>query len=78
MEGLAELNSSAGATYRDANGHGFLRLGSVNQRRSVADHGRCVDFIYRNLEHLERVITDAEAGRYETDKLYQLRFTLPM
>jgi predicted nucleotidyltransferase len=27
--------------------------------------GQRVDFVYRSLEHLERVITDAEAGRYE-------------
>jgi predicted nucleotidyltransferase len=27
--------------------------------------GQRVDFVYRNLEHLERVIAEAEAGRYE-------------
>src|SRR5262245_46509490 len=27
--------------------------------------GQRVDFLYRSLEHLERVIADAEAGRYE-------------
>jgi hypothetical protein len=27
--------------------------------------GQRVDFVYRDLEHLERVIADAEAGRYE-------------
>ena len=27
--------------------------------------GQRVDFLYRSLEHLDRVITDAEAGRYE-------------
>jgi hypothetical protein len=27
--------------------------------------GQRVDFVYRSLEHVERVITDAEAGRYE-------------
>lgn len=27
--------------------------------------GQRVDFVYRSLEHLERVIADAEAGRYE-------------
>jgi hypothetical protein len=29
--------------------------------------GQRVDFVYRNLEHLERVIAEAEAGRYEVD-----------
>jgi predicted nucleotidyltransferase len=27
--------------------------------------GQRVDFVYRNLEHVQRVIADAEAGRYE-------------
>jgi hypothetical protein len=33
--------------------------------------GQRVDFVYRNLEHLERVIADAEAGRYELHYLQQ-------
>jgi len=33
-----------------------------------------VDFIYRNLEHLERVIAEAEAGRYEVHYLQQPPF----
>lgn len=36
------------------NGGAWLNLG-----------GQRVDFIYRSLEHIQRVITDAEAGRYE-------------
>lgn len=33
-----------------------------------------VDFIYRSLEHVERVIAEAEAGRYELDYLQQPPF----
>ena len=33
--------------------------------------GQRVDFIYRNLEHIARVIAAAEAGRYELDYLQQ-------
>ena len=33
--------------------------------------GQRVDFIYRNFEHVERVIADAEAGRYEVHYLQQ-------
>src|SRR5439155_23352743 len=29
--------------------------------------GQRVDFVYRSLEHLERVIAEAETGRYELD-----------
>jgi hypothetical protein len=36
--------------------------------------GQRVDFIYRSLEHVERVITDAEAGRYELDYAQQPPF----
>lgn len=36
--------------------------------------GQRVDFIYRNLEHVERVIADAEAGRYELDYAQQPPF----
>ena len=36
--------------------------------------GQRVDFIYRNLEQVERVITDAEAGRYEVHYLQQPPF----
>lgn len=36
--------------------------------------GQRVDFIYRSLEHLERVIAEAEAGRYELDYCQQPPF----
>ena len=36
--------------------------------------GQRVDFVYRSLEHVERVITDAEAGRYELDYAQQPPF----
>jgi predicted nucleotidyltransferase len=36
--------------------------------------GQRVDLIYRSLEHLERVIDDAEAGRYELHYLQQPPF----
>jgi hypothetical protein len=36
--------------------------------------GQRVDFLYRSVEHLERVIADAEAGRYEVHYLQQPPF----
>jgi hypothetical protein len=36
--------------------------------------GQRVDFLYRNLEHVGRVIADAEAGRYEVHHLQQPPF----
>lgn len=36
--------------------------------------GQRVDFIYRSLEHLERVIAEAEAGRYQLDYAQQPPF----
>lgn len=36
--------------------------------------GQRVDFVYRNLEHMERVIAEAEAGRYEIDYSQQPPF----
>ena len=45
------------------NGGGWLTIG-----------GQRVDFVYRSLEHVERVITDAEAGRYELDYAQQPPF----
>jgi hypothetical protein len=36
--------------------------------------GQRVDFIYRSIEHIERVIVDAEAGRYEVHYLQQPPF----
>jgi predicted nucleotidyltransferase len=36
--------------------------------------GQRVDFVYRSLEHVERVIAEAEAGRYELDYAQQPPF----
>ena len=45
---------------------GFYEWGPwVNGGAWLTIGGQRVDFVYRNLEHLERVITDSEAGRYE-------------
>jgi hypothetical protein len=37
----------------------------VNGGAWLTVHGQRVDLLYRSLEHVERVIADAEAGRYE-------------
>src|SRR5262249_1924653 len=39
----------------------------VNGGAWLTVRGQRVDFIYRSLEHVQRVIADAEAGRYELD-----------
>src|SRR5262249_54854854 len=45
---------------------GFYEWGPwVNGGAWLTIGGQRVDFIYRSLEHLERVIAEAEAGRYE-------------
>jgi predicted nucleotidyltransferase len=45
---------------------GFYEWGPwVNGGAWLTISGQRVDFIYRSLEHLERVIAEAEAGRYE-------------
>lgn len=45
---------------------GFYEWGPwVNGGAWLTIGGQRVDFIYRNLEHVERVIAEAEAGRYE-------------
>jgi predicted nucleotidyltransferase len=36
--------------------------------------GQRVDFVYRSLEHVERVVAEAEAGRYELDYAQQPPF----
>ena len=48
---------------RWANGGAWLTIG-----------GQRVDFVYRNLEQMERVIAEAEAGRYELDYAQQPPF----
>ena len=46
----------------------------VNGGAWLTIRGQRVDFIYRNLEHVERVIAEAEAGRYELHYLQQPPF----
>lgn len=65
-----EVNDTAGPVVTDfygwgpwVNGGAWLTIG--RQR---------VDFIYRSLEHVERVIADGEAGRYEVHYLQQPPF----
>ena len=54
---------------------GFYEWGPwVNGGAWLTVGGQRVDFIYRNLEQVERVISDAEAGRYEVHYLQQPPF----
>jgi len=54
---------------------GFYEWGPwVNGGAWLTIGGQRVDFIYRNLEHVTRVIGDAEAGRYELDLMQQPPF----
>lgn len=46
----------------------------VNGGAWLSVGGQRVDFVYRSLEHLERVIAEAEAGRYELDYAQQPPF----
>src|SRR5262245_47408438 len=46
----------------------------VNGGAWLTVRGQRLDFLYRNLEHVERVIADAEAGRYEVHYLQQPPF----
>ena len=68
---LAEaLNDTAGPVVTN-----FYEWGPwVNGGAWLTIGGQRVDFIYRSLEHLERVIADAEAGRYEIHYLQQPPF----
>jgi predicted nucleotidyltransferase len=71
LRDLAEaVNDTPGPVVADCyawgpwvNGGAWLTLG-----------GQRVDFLYRSLEHLERVLADAEAGRYQLDYLQQPPF----
>ena len=68
---LAEaVNDTAGPVVTDFYGWGPW----VNGGAWLTIGGQRVDFIYRNLEHLERGITEAEAGRYELHYLQQPPF----
>ena len=46
----------------------------VNGGAWLTVDGQRVDLLYRNVEHVERVIADAEAGRYEVHYLQQPPF----
>jgi len=68
---LAEdVNDTAGPVVTD-----FYEWGPwVNGGAWLTIGGQRVDFVYRNLNHLERVIVEAEAGRYELDYAQQPPF----
>ncbi len=54
---------------------GFYEWGPcVNGGAWLTIGGQRVDFIYRSLEHVGRVVDDAEAGRYTLDYLQQPPF----
>jgi len=54
---------------------GFYEWGPwVNGGAWLTIGGQRVDLIYRSIEHIDRVISDAEAGRYELDYLQQPPF----
>jgi predicted nucleotidyltransferase len=68
---LAEaVNDTAGPVVTDFYGWGPW----VNGGAWLTIRGQRVDFIYRNLEQVERVITEAQAGRYEVHYLQQPPF----
>ena len=62
LRDLAEgVNDTPGPVVTDFHGWGPW----VNGGAWLTVGGQRVDFVYRDLEHLERVIAEAEAGRYE-------------
>ena len=68
---LAEsVNDTANPVVTDFYGWGPW----VNGGAWLTIGGQRVDFVYRSLEHLERVIAEAEAGRYELDYAQQPPF----
>ena len=68
---LAEaVNDTANPVVTDFYGWGPW----VNGGAWLTIGGQRVDFIYRSLEHVERVIAEAEAGRYELDYAQQPPF----
>lgn len=65
-----EVNDTAGPVVTS-----FYEWGPwVNGGAWLTIGGQRVDFIYRSLEHVERAIADAEAGRYELDYAQQPPF----
>ena len=65
-----EVNDTAGPVVTDFYGWGPW----INGGAWLTIGGQRVDFLYRSLEHLERVIADAEAGRYQLDYSQQPPF----
>ena len=65
-----ELNDTAHPVVTDFYGWGPW----VNGGAWLTMGGHRVDFIYRSLEHVERVIADSDAGRYEVHYLQQPPF----
>jgi predicted nucleotidyltransferase len=66
----AAVNDTAGPVVSEFYGWGPW----VNGGAWLTVGGQRVDFIYRSLEHVERVIAEAEAGRYELHYLQQPPF----
>jgi hypothetical protein len=68
---LAEaVNDTAGPVVTD-----FYEWGPwINGGAWLTVGGQRVDFIYRSVEHLERVIAEAEAGQYQLDYAQQPPF----
>ena len=74
IQSIRELAAAVNDT-PDAVVTGFYEWGPwVNGGAWLTIGGQRVDFIYRNLEHVARVIGNAEAGRYELDLLQQPPF----
>lgn len=65
-----EVNDTPGPVVTDFYGWGPW----VNGGAWLTIGGQRVDFIYRNLEHVERIIAQADAGRYEVHYLQQPPF----
>jgi hypothetical protein len=65
-----EVNDTPGPGVTDFYGWGRW----VNGGAWLTIGGQRVDFVYRNLEHLERVLAEAEAGRHELDYAQQPPF----
>jgi predicted nucleotidyltransferase len=71
VQELAEaVNDNAGPVVTDFYGWGPW----VNGGAWLTIGGQRVDFVYRSLEHMERVIAEAETGRYELDYSQQPPF----
>lgn len=66
----AELNDAPDPVVSEFYGWGPW----VNGGAWLTIGGQRVDFLYRSLEHVERVLADAEAGRYELDYAQQPPF----